>query len=529
MAYPNTIDDNSTLPPKSPGQLITSTENNLQIEAIKALESRVGIVGTSDVNSVGYRVLNHVHTGGDGGAIAHSSLTGLTSGDPHTQYILKSIVTSKGDLLVATASGTLARLGPDTDGKVLTLDSTQTLGVRWATPTGGGGSAIIWQQNDVTLTSSATTVDFGPGFDLTESPAGEVNIVLDASEVSAAPVAVGTSNVAGSASTFSPSDHVHQALAHDHSTSVSGINLAPAGTFQLTGDITPTTLSADTNDWNPTGLATASIIRASASVAISLTSLAGGVDGRLIYMFNPGSFAITLKNENTGIGGSNTAANRFAFGGADAVLGAGAAIAIVYDATSSRWRLVGAPGTSGAPSTPVYAIAAASADALLPNSVAIGASPAGELGGTWASPTVDTTHSGSAHHDPIHALDDIALHTGQLDAGTQLTGLKFSKTVTVLSPATGTTIMTWRAEKACTVTNVRAHFKGGTSVVYNARKNQASNHLSSNQTASTANAWADGGSVQNTTYAAGDDLEVMFVTINGGVTEASIQVDFTYP
>ena len=30
-----------------------------------------------------------------------------------------------------------------------------------------------------------------------------------------------------------------------------------------------------------------------------------------------------------------------------------------------------------------------------------GASPQGELGGTWASPTVDSTHSGSAHHDAV--------------------------------------------------------------------------------------------------------------------------------
>lgn len=105
----------------------------------------------------------------------------------------------------------------------------------------------------------------------------------------------------------------------------------------------------------------------------------------------------------------------------------------------------------------------------------------------------------------------------------------FSVPVTLLSPTTGTTVMAWRAPFACTVTNVRAHFKGGTSVVINARRNQASNHLASNFTQSTADAWGDGGTVQNTAYAAGDDLEVMFVTVNGAVTEATIQVDFTRP
>ena len=31
----------------------------------------------------------------------------------------------------------------------------------------------------------------------------------------------------------------------------------------------------------------------------------------------------------------------------------------------------------------------------------MGTTPGGELGGTWASPTVDATHSGSAHHAAV--------------------------------------------------------------------------------------------------------------------------------
>jgi len=33
----------------------------------------------------------------------------------------------------------------------------------------------------------------------------------------------------------------------------------------------------------------------------------------------------------------------------------------------------------------------------------VGATPGGELGGTWAAPTVDATHSGSAHHNQAHS------------------------------------------------------------------------------------------------------------------------------
>jgi hypothetical protein len=53
-----------------------------------------------------------------------------------TSLIDKSIVSAKGDLLVATAASTLARLGGGTDGQVLTADSAQTTGVKWASGTG---------------------------------------------------------------------------------------------------------------------------------------------------------------------------------------------------------------------------------------------------------------------------------------------------------------------------------------------------------------------------------------------------------
>lgn len=53
--------------------------------------------------------------------------------------------------------------------------------------------------------------DFGTGFDVTESPTGEFNITLDASEVNAAPgnQAFGDVAAAGTAATFSSSDHRH--------------------------------------------------------------------------------------------------------------------------------------------------------------------------------------------------------------------------------------------------------------------------------------------------------------------------------
>jgi len=52
-------------------------------------------------------------------------------------------------------------------------------------------------------------------------------------------------------------------------------------------------------------------------------------------------------------------------------------------------------GAGGAPVGATYLVTAAHAD--LTDEVVVGATPGGELGGTWASPTVDATHSGSSH------------------------------------------------------------------------------------------------------------------------------------
>ena len=57
-----------------------------------------------------------------------------------TGAVAKSTATTKGDLLAATASATIARVGVGTNGQVLTADSAETAGVKWATPSSGSAS-----------------------------------------------------------------------------------------------------------------------------------------------------------------------------------------------------------------------------------------------------------------------------------------------------------------------------------------------------------------------------------------------------
>jgi hypothetical protein len=54
-----------------------------------------------------------------------------------TGALQKSVATTKGDLLVATGSAVIVRRAVGSDGQVLTADSAQTDGVKWATPAGG--------------------------------------------------------------------------------------------------------------------------------------------------------------------------------------------------------------------------------------------------------------------------------------------------------------------------------------------------------------------------------------------------------
>jgi hypothetical protein len=115
----------------------------------------------------------------------------------------------------------------------------------------------------------------------------------------------------------------------------------------------------------------------------------------------------------------------------------------------------------------------------------------------------------------------------QLNGASVLTkAMPFSVTACIADPAGARIFMVWRAPYACTVTNIRGHRKGGTGATVNARKNQASDHLASDLSLTSADTWMDGGSVQNTSYATGDDLEVEVASITGVVTELAIQVDY---
>lgn len=103
---------------------------------------------------------------------------------------------------------------------------------------------------------------------------------------------------------------------------------------------------------------------------------------------------------------------------------------------------------------------------------------------------------------------------------------QFSITGTVLSPSAPVNVIAWRAPYGGTVTNVRGYRVGGTGATINARRNGTSNHLASALSLTSADTWQDGGAVQNVSYAVGEKMEIMLVSITGSPTQVSVQVDF---
>lgn len=78
-----------------------------------------------------------------------------------------STFVTKGDLMVATGAAVVTRVGVGADGQILTADSTQSAGVKWADPPAGGGivsdatttsKGIVQLAGDLSGTASAPTV-----------------------------------------------------------------------------------------------------------------------------------------------------------------------------------------------------------------------------------------------------------------------------------------------------------------------------------------------------------------------------------
>ena len=128
--YPGAIDNytnpSSSEPMNAPSHAGQHANAN---DAVEAIETELGTDPSGSAATVKAR-LDGIEDGSRIGSVA----------------MLKSLIDAKGDLLAGTANDTVARLPVGTNGHVLTADSAQAAGVKWAAvgvPTGGAIGQVL--------------------------------------------------------------------------------------------------------------------------------------------------------------------------------------------------------------------------------------------------------------------------------------------------------------------------------------------------------------------------------------------------
>jgi hypothetical protein len=107
---------------------------------------------------------------------------GGTSGTVTVTNSMATAIDAKGDLVPGTGADTFARLAVGANGTILTADSAEATGLKWAAPAGGGGYTSIASG---TITSAALNITSIPGTykalvlelrDITKASAFDVNM-----------------------------------------------------------------------------------------------------------------------------------------------------------------------------------------------------------------------------------------------------------------------------------------------------------------------------------------------------------------
>lgn len=195
-----------------------------------------------------------------------------------------------------------------------TADGSDT--ARWAAGGGGGlsasrGAYFAGHGNEHATFPGQTHIVAGTGFDvvLTASSGGVIRLAVD----NAAPLGSASFRYSG-VFTFALNNYGAEYQAGDQ---------APA-------------LTANTD--NLTVNATARVLRITSNGAYNLTGLTGGAAGRRLTLLNASAFTITLTHDAT-----STAANRFYCpNNTNVAVRQNGSAEVIYDATSSRWRVIGA-------------------------------------------------------------------------------------------------------------------------------------------------------------------------------------------
>lgn len=165
-------------------------------------------------------------------------------------------------------------------------------------------------------------------------------------------------------------------------------NIALPANVSFTGIISPPQITATQNNYAPTGLANATVLRLDLNSNRTITGIdaTGVVGGRVLIIENISSSTLQLSNES----GSSTAANRFALG-STLTIRAGEVCALIYDGTASRWRALLPPGILRSNISETLAVG------YVANTVANGSISSGTLTPNPALGNMQSVANGGAH------------------------------------------------------------------------------------------------------------------------------------
>jgi hypothetical protein len=169
--------------------------------------------------------------------------------------------TTKGDLIVHGSTTTREPIG--SDGQILTADSTQSTGLKWAAAQAAGNATssspgLVQLDGDLAGTATSPSVTKINGISLPGSTPAVGNVLtatsstatswttpaagvsLDSTALDIQPDTVSGTSVAGSVGKAADAGHQHQLVAHDHSTINKGGNLPESAITNLTMDLAAT-------------------------------------------------------------------------------------------------------------------------------------------------------------------------------------------------------------------------------------------------------------------------------------------------